>query len=191
VLVLALGLSAMSIGGNLLVVARPCANPDAIIVLASHEWERLPVAARYARAHPLARVLLTRPREVSTANCHDCARRPARLAHQGVASSRVIVLPDPVDRTLDEARAARRYAQDAGVERLLIVTSPYHGRRALATFEHVFDGTSIELGIALATAESGAVPDRWWRRPYDRAYVAYEYAALVKYAVQFGVWPGV
>jgi uncharacterized SAM-binding protein YcdF (DUF218 family) len=183
------GTKAVWTAGTLLVVAVPCPEPEAIVVLASHEVERLPVAARYARAAPRARVLLTVPRHPTEANCRNCAGRGAWLEREGVAAERIVLLPDPVDRTFDEARAARRYAERAGVRRLLVVTSPYHGRRALATFRHVFAGTAIELGIALAIEESGATPDRWWRRPYDRGYVAYEYAALVKYALQFGVSP--
>ena len=46
--------------GSALVVSEPLASPDAIVSLASHEWERLPAAAALARQYPEALVVLTR-----------------------------------------------------------------------------------------------------------------------------------
>jgi hypothetical protein len=39
------------------------------------------------------------------------------------------------------------------------------------------------------TATSRATPARWWRRAYDREYVAYEWVGIVYYAVRFGIPP--
>ena len=68
----------------------------------------------------------------------------------------------------------------------MIVTTPYHTRRALAVFRSVFDGSGVEIGMAPAS-ESPARPGRWWTTPYDRWYVAYEWAAIVYYAVKYRV----
>ena len=51
--------------GTALVVEEPLASPDAIISLASHEWERLPETIRLAHRHPGAQVLLTLPPEIN------------------------------------------------------------------------------------------------------------------------------
>jgi hypothetical protein len=40
------------------------------LVLASHEWERLPLATRLAVKHPKGLVLLTMPEDVNTYNCY-------------------------------------------------------------------------------------------------------------------------
>ena len=45
-------------GGTLLVVRQPLERPDAIVSLASHEWERLPATARLARENPAASIIL-------------------------------------------------------------------------------------------------------------------------------------
>ncbi|MGQ0736134.1 MAG: hypothetical protein ACT4QD_21090, partial [Acidobacteriota bacterium] len=74
-------------------VTRPLSSADAIISLASHEWERLPAAARLATTHPDANVLLTEPREVTPFNCHECPDRIDRLRNLGVEATRVRVLP--------------------------------------------------------------------------------------------------
>jgi uncharacterized SAM-binding protein YcdF (DUF218 family) len=173
--------------GSALLIEEPVAQPDAIISLGSHEWERLPVAARLAAEHPNALVILTNPPVPTRFNCHDCAHRVDRLRHMGVAESRVRVLPILGAGTYGEARAAAAFASDSRLRRLVIVTSPYHTRRSLALFKHVLAETGIEVGIAGANVEPPIHPTWWWLRPYDRAYVPYEWAAILFYAWEYGV----
>ena len=172
--------------GTFLVISRPADTPDAILSLASHEWERLPAAARLAIANPSALLLLTLPQPASEFNCHDCSGRVARLERLGVAENRIRILPLTSPGTYGEALAALSFVRQARVRRLLIVTTPYHTRRSLAAFRSVFNGSGVEIGIEPASS-SPARPDRWWATPYDRAYVAYEWAALMYYAVRYGV----
>ena len=186
-LALALGWSVRS-AGTLLVLTRPLGRPDAIISLASHEWERLPTTARLAKASTSAQVILTLPRPATVFNCHDCSGRVGRLERLGVSSERVRIIPLQEPGTYGEAVAALTFARETDVQRVVVVTTPYHTRRALAVFRTVFDRSGIEVGIEPA-ASSPARPDRWWATPYDRAYVAYEWAALVYYAFRYRVVP--
>lgn len=177
--------------GRALVVTRPIQAPEAILVLASHEWERLPEAAVRAREWPSASVLLSVPRVVTEHNCHRCGERGDWLVTLGVDSSRLRLLPRSVTNTRDEAIAALAFARRHGVRRLLIVTSPYHTRRALAAFEDVFNGSGVQVGVQPSSAYSAARPERWWSTPYDRWYVRYEWSAIAYYAVRYGIiaWP--
>ena len=174
--------------GSFLVVDRDLPTPDAIVVLASHEWERLPEAARLAQRNPRATILLTLPVAPSEANCAHCASRASWLRAIGVASNAIVSMPRRVRNTYDEAVATREYAARAHFGRLLIVTSPYHTRRALATFTTVFAGTGVNIGIRPALATSSARPDAWLLGGYDRWYVPYEWLGLGWYAVRHGVW---
>jgi len=169
------------------VVSRPLEHVDAVISLASHEWERLPLTARIAGAHPEAIVLLTLPQPATEFNCDDCAHRLDRLRSLGVDAPRVRVLPLWSRGTHGEALAALAFAREASVGHLVIATSPYHTRRALATFRKVFEHTGIEIGVEPATAYSPAQPSGWLWVEYDRAYVAYEWAAIVAYKWRYGV----
>jgi uncharacterized SAM-binding protein YcdF (DUF218 family) len=184
-------LLALRYGGDTLIVSAEVGKPDAIVVLASHEWERLPVAAELARTYPAARVLLTLPSQVTEHNCHECSERTNWLARAGVSRERLTVLPQTVRNTYDEARATQSFVQTQGFERVLVVTSPYHGRRALATFRHVFKSAGLATRVGLASPVSLATPDRWWLRRYDRDYVAYEWSGIIYYAIRFGVPPTV
>ena len=175
--------------GTFLVAERAVERPDAILSLASHEWERLPEVARLARDYPDSRVVLTLPPVVTEFNCHDCSHRPARLGFMGVAADRIDVIPILAPGTHGEALATLSYARQARVRKLLVVTSPYHTRRSLATFQKVFAGSGVELGVRPATASSAADPVHWWRTPYDRWYVRYESLAIVYYSLRYGVDP--
>jgi uncharacterized SAM-binding protein YcdF (DUF218 family) len=185
-LVLAVGAAwPLAHAGTALVVERDVGSPDAIIMLASHEWERLPAAAALARRYPGAIVLLTLPPHVSVNNCHRCGERVQWLELEGVARSRVRVLAG-TSNTYEEAVAALTHAREEPFTRLAIVTSPYHTRRALATFDKVFESSGASVGITPATP-ARAQPQRWWRDPYDRHYVRYEWAALLTYRVRYGI----
>jgi uncharacterized SAM-binding protein YcdF (DUF218 family) len=175
--------------GNVLVVEDPVASPDAIIMLASHEWERLPAAARLARANPHAVVLLTVPVRVTAYNCHRCGERVEWLTKSGVSVERILVLGDKAWNTHSEAAAALAYARVHRIGSLVIVTSPYHGRRALATFRTAFRDTPVRIGLVHAPYATGSRPERWWMNAYDRWYVSYEWAGLIWYAVRFQVNP--
>jgi uncharacterized SAM-binding protein YcdF (DUF218 family) len=163
--------------------------PQAILALGSHEWERLPAVAMLAHDHPGAVVLLTQPVKATGKNCHLCAERPAWLHALGVERNRIVLLPRKVENTYDEALAARDFCQRSGTTRLLVVTSPYHTRRALATFRSVLDGSGAAVGVYAASSTSPADPVHWWSTPYDRWYVRYEWAALGWYALRHHVNP--
>ena len=173
--------------GSFLVVERPVASPDAILSLASHEWERLPEAITLAHRYPDSLVLLTLPPVVNDYNCHDCAHRVDQLRRNGISPQRIRVLPITLSGTFGEAAVAHDFATRQHVRRLLVVTSPYHTRRSLATFQTVFRGSGVGIGIEPATATSPARPDAWWRSPYDRWYVRYEWAAIGYYVVRHRV----
>ncbi len=177
----------VSRAGTALVVYRPVERADAIIILASHEWERLPAAEALARDHIGAAVLLTVPRVITDSNCDRCGERRQWLIERGLAPARIHELRDRVANTYDEAVAARNHADRQSIRRLAIVTSPYHTRRAFATFREVFASRTIEIGVYPACGSSPARPAHWWASAYDRAYVTYEWAAGLQFRFKFGI----
>jgi uncharacterized SAM-binding protein YcdF (DUF218 family) len=173
--------------GSALVVDAPLASADAIVSLASHEWERLPAAATAARRYPDAVVVLTLPPVVNEFNCHDCAHRVERLVNLGLDEKRIRIVPITLPGTYGEAVATRSLLSMQRLRSVVVVTSPYHTRRSLATFRHVLEGIGVAVGVVPATATSPARPERWWAAEYDRAYVRYEWAATLYYQLRHGV----
>lgn len=171
---------AASHAGTALVVDVPEIAPQVIVSLASHEWERLPEAARLARENPKAVVLLTQPVRPSERNCYECASRANRLVALGVPASRIRLLTLRVNNTYDEALAVRAFLRQTGARRVLVVTSRFHTRRALAAFRHALRPLHPSIGVAGAPW-AGVRPDRWWDSAYGRWYVTRELAATVYY----------
>jgi uncharacterized SAM-binding protein YcdF (DUF218 family) len=178
----------VSVAGSVLVVQRQLLEPEVLIALGSHEWERLPAVARLARLWPGAMVLLTEPVRATDHNCFRCGERIAWLARLGVPADRITILPKRVANTHDEALALGEYRRSHPLRRVVVVTSPYHTRRALAAFTSVL-GSRVVIGVQPATDYSPARPTSWWRNSYDRRYVSYEWAALAWYGVRYGVNP--
>lgn len=181
------GSAVVSQAGRALVIERGIGQPDVIVMLASHESERIPAAGALARQHPLSVVLLTVPKEITEYNCQRCAIRADWLAQEGVARTRVHTLPDRTVNTRDEALAVFAHWRRNPFSRLAVVTSPYHARRSLSMFQTVFAGTGVDVGVYPATMTSPATPSRWWLHGYDRGYVIYEWAAVAYYRLKFGV----
>lgn len=172
--------------GPWLIREQPLDSPEAILVLGSHEYERLPEAALHARRWPDAVVLLTQPLMVTPYNCQDCANRARTLGEAGVSAGRVRVLEPPVQNTFDELQAAAAWLRTTGHRRLLVVTSPYHTRRVTGLTAQLLPGTTV--GVAACAVPDGlATP--WWSRRYDRRYVLYEMAAMVDNSWRRGISP--
>ena len=104
------------------------------------------------------------------------------LQRAGVPEEKIEVLSSPVSGTHDEASRAREYAGAHNVRSLLVVTSSYHSRRALWTFNSVFQNTNVEVGlIAVPLGKQSPSAATWWLLPKGWRMVAAEYLKLGYY----------
>ena len=84
-----------------------------------------------------------------------------RLVEHGVPDSSINVLPPMVEGTLDEAKVVVDAALRNGNTSLVIVTSPYHTRRALWTFERVASKSEKHLAFGIVPAKNLRESPRW------------------------------
>jgi len=82
--------------------------------------------------------------------------------------------------TYEEALRTRDVVKGRGFRSVLIVTSPYHLRRALWTFRRVFRGEPVAVG-AVAAPDNAFSINAWWRSHVGRKAVLTEYGGLVYY----------
>ena len=135
---------------SLLVIESPIPQADAILVLGGESQARPVAAARLYREGVASKVFI-----IGTGD-HETNRRA--LLSGGVPADRITIEKESKS-TLENADLAKPLLEAAGVRRVLLVTSSFHARRALATFQQRIPG--IEFGVT--TSRIG-----WWDTPRGR-----------------------
>jgi uncharacterized SAM-binding protein YcdF (DUF218 family) len=182
---------------NHLVIEKPLAEADVIFVMSGGATylERTQKAAELYKNGIAPRILLTNdgmpagwsPTEQRNPKFVELARKS--LIEQGVAPEAIEILPETAEGTIYEAQILRRKLQETNWKRILIVTSAYHTRRALWTFERVLSGSDdlkIEIGIESAPiGQQTPKPLYWWLSPFGWSLVAGEYVKSFYYWVYY------
>lgn len=135
---------------SLLVIESPISQADAILVLGGESQARPITAARLYREGVASKIFI-----IGTGD-HETNRRA--LLSGGVPENRITIESESKS-TLENAEFAKPLLEAAGVRRVLLVTSSFHARRALATFQQRIPG--IEFGVT--TSRIG-----WWDTPPGR-----------------------
>lgn len=179
---------------KLLIVRAPLEHAGAIVLLSgsSSYKERAARSAELFAAGRAPRIILTNDGQQGSWN-NVLERNPfyyestlTELTRLGVPRDRVDILMQPVSSTRDEAVLLREHVEKNAIRSVLVVTSAYHSRRALWTFQRVLGdgGTSIGLEVA-GTGWQTPSPWTWWLRLRGWQTVPPEYFKLVYYRLRF------
>lgn len=97
----------------------------------------------------------------------------------GVPAGRILV-DDTSESTVDNAEGTARLMASHGLRTGVVLTSPYHTRRAGVVFSRVFRRTGL-LARVLAVDDGHFRLERWWTRRSDRRLVVREYLKLAAF----------
>lgn len=196
ILVLGIGWTVLAwFAARSLLVGVPLDRADAIIVLSGSACvlERTAEAAELYKAKVAQRVVLTNDNMQGTwssdeqRNPYFYERARDNLILSGVPREQIEVIPNPVTSTYDEATTVRDYVLSQGLRSIVVVTSGYHSRRALWTWERVFRDTKIAIGLhPVQTGIQTPSPLTWWLHARGWQMVAGEYLKSVYYRVNVG-----
>ncbi|MBI4493357.1 MAG: YdcF family protein [Chloroflexi bacterium] len=95
---------------------------------------------------------------------------------EGVPERAILVDHEAVD-TLGNARNTLRLLQERGLRSAILVTSPYHLRRAEVTFQAIYSGSGIRL-LAHAAPDDEWRKLTWWLYPHTRRLTLLELEKL-------------
>ena len=139
------------------------AKADIIYVLGGDYGVRAPVAARLLHQGWARKIVLVREAENKALRHNQTDLLRNALDRLGVPKDRIEELKPPggVKSTADEARALKRYATHSPMNRVLVVTSSFHGRRARMAMERALAHTGVEVRVI--TAESNFASREHWR----------------------------
>lgn len=140
----------------------------------------------------LARDVLI-PQNAKTADIKDGIIPPTAeisrkiLLHRGIPADRIVLLPTESRTTFDDAQALGEFLRGKD-DRVTIVTSAFHTRRARFVFDKVLGPTSDRIWI-LSAPNPGFVTERWWESREGLRLVLTEYLKLGFYYVRYSSLP--
>lgn len=149
---------------------------DVIVVLAGEETERVEHGVKLFKEgwSKKDRMILTGGPLIWKYTWASLMQEHA--VHLGMPKS-AILLADKSKTTEEEALFTKEIIDKYGYKSCIIVTSPYHSRRALKIFKRVM-GDKIKI-ISAPSEESWFRFDEWWKRERDRARVLDEYSKFI------------
>jgi len=177
-----------------LIVEKPLEKADAILILSGSSvyLERTQKAALVYRQGIAPKILLTddgglagwSKTEKRNPKFVEVARN--NLIAEGVPAENIEILEPQVSGTIYEAEVLRDKLEQTGWKSVLLVTSAYHTRRSLWTFERVLANRAVEIGIVSSpTGEQTPPPFIWWLSRKGWNLVAGEYVKSVYYRLNY------
>lgn len=183
-----------TLAARLLIVESPIMTADTTLVLsgAAVYSERLAYAGEIVRAGRSSKVLVTNDgvrrgwSRGAGRNLTSIDIATSVLADAGVESDRIEMLPGRVRSTYDEAEAAAAYSRTHAIQSMIVVTSPYHTRRARWVFERMLTPLGVRVTVEPAIpSPSSPSPATWWFDRRGWQMVAGEYVKFVYYELHY------
>ncbi len=167
-------------------VDAPPAPADAIVVLASNPKRIRHAVALYAQGYaPVVAFTDATYKDAGLACSSALLDVPAAQA-LGLPAESVVITGDEVASTYDEAVAVRALVAEHGWQRLIVVTDPFHTRRAVATFRALIPTVTV---TASATPDGDYDPRHWWRSEEGVMAAITEVGKLAYYWIAYGIAP--
>lgn len=166
---------AASRAGLLLVVDNPTPS-DVIVVLGGDDGVRLPEAVRLLKSGYGKQVIVDTDSQYHWLGRTEAQRTAAQVASMRDVAAQMSVCPMEARSTLAEAKDFANCIHGLEVHRIILVTSPYHSRRALATFRHALP----QYEWSVDSAEDGEVfGTAWWQKSVWVATTVHEWEKLL------------
>lgn len=175
VLMLAIAFGALVVVGHWLAVNDPLARADVIVAVSGDNGPRVETAVRLWKQGYAPLLLFSGasldPDSVSSA---ELMKRDAMKL--GVPANAILLEPDSTT-TEENARRVAQVMNDKGLRTAILVTSPYHQRRAALLFSRSFEPAGLSFRNHPAD-DPDWDPDRWWMREPSRRLTLVELAKL-------------
>lgn len=177
--------------GAFLVVADPLTPAEMVLPLAG-DLERVTTAAKLYQAGYARRLLLTNlPLPTQAARDAHLHQARAIATAGGVDEADIAVVPEIARTTFEEAQNVQVELERLKIHSLVVVTSPWHTRRARLGLRAAFRGSSVQVSVQPLSALAQGAPRAaypaysrsWWHGRSTRQATFSEYLKLAAYAV--------
>lgn len=174
--------------GRFLVVDSGLARADAIVVLGGDDggFHRVRRAVDLFDAGYAPVVVFSGGTLADAGLACSSAQLSLEAAQQLGFPPEAVVIAEGAQSTYDEAVNMRQLAQEQGWRSLIVVTDPFHTRRAVRTFRTLLPDTVIYVSAA---PDPRYDPARWWRSEEGLVAVITETVKLGFYWIRYGIAP--
>ncbi|MEE9164929.1 MAG: YdcF family protein [Nitrospinota bacterium] len=169
--------------GKLLIKSDPLSKADIIIVLAGEQGERVQYGVELYKQGYADKILFSGGSIVDFPGGEKITWAGLMKDYAtllGVPEN-AIILQDESRSTQEDALFSSRLLQDQNFYSVILVTSPYHSRRAYLMFKQVFKGIEIH---SAPVVNSWYDANSWWKNFKGRYQVAREYFAYLWYFLE-------
>lgn len=160
--------------GHLLVVDTP-QPADVILVLAGETDKRPAEALKLLDRGYAPRIVLDVPADAKEFGVSEL-ELAQKYVQQLPEAACISICPIEGLSTRDESHDAEKCLQSVPGNRVLLVTSDFHTRRALSVFRHELRGKTFSVAAARNDKEFG---ERWWRHREWAKTCAYEWMRMI------------
>nr|MBC7245814.1 YdcF family protein [Chloroflexota bacterium] len=167
--------------GRFLVCVDPLQPADAIVVLAGGGPQRVAHGAKLFQAGYAPWLIVTnQPLNTPGIRVPYVELMRTEAIWQGAPPERILMAPEIVKTTYEEAIAVRQLATERRFHSLIIVTDPFHTRRARMSFRDALQGAGITISMQPANP-SWYRADAWWQSQDELRETWTEYLKLTLY----------
>jgi uncharacterized SAM-binding protein YcdF (DUF218 family) len=162
--------------GKALVEDDGAQKADAILVLGGDEFgTRILKGAELAKAGYAPIVLVSGPAAL-LGHTSDATIEFAERKGFPASLFRAVPLPPGADSTRSEADFLGKYLRDSNLQRILLVTSNYHSRRAARTWRHENPRLAVDV---IPAPDPDFTPGTWWQSRHGKKTFLYEWMKTI------------
>jgi uncharacterized SAM-binding protein YcdF (DUF218 family) len=161
--------------GDFLVVSDLLQKGDAVIAIGGDGPERVATAMQLVREGYGEWLIVSGGPYARGLNSGHLMRDQALAA--GMPAARLLV-DDQAESTSDNARGSARLMEEHRLTSAVLLTSPYHTRRAGMIFGREFGRRRLAVRV-MAVDDGHFRAEQWWTREFERRLVVREYGKLV------------
>ena len=145
---------------------------DVIIILGG-DSERIPYGAKLYKSNYSDKIIISGDKEAGK-----------KQAIESGITLKVVILEDKSTTTCENAKFSRSIMLQNNFTSAIVVSSPYHMRRASWLFGDVFKNDNITL-LYSPVDNSWFKPEKWWTNKMEMHVVVEEYSKFIYYAPIF------
>ena len=167
--------------GGYLIIADDLKQMDAVVVLSGGGLSRREEGAKLFKERYAKIFVLTETGEtVSDLGVNYSTVLKQEAIQMGIPDDGILITQEHANNTLEEAIAVKQLLENSELKSAVIITDPFHTRRARMLFQDVFEDTDIDINVRPVIG-SWYRSDTWFASKRGWEATVQEYLRIIGY----------